>query len=75
MPVRIVAALLVLCLGIDLSVLNHAPQGPYFEQTLHTWEQGRFIRFNGVSQWLAWIWPYATLAYVLALLGRGGAKN
>jgi VanZ family protein len=74
-PVRIVAALLVLCLGIDLSVLNHAPQGPYFEQTLHTWEQGRFIRFNGVSQWLAWIWPYATLAYVLALLGRGGAKN
>ena len=42
-------------------------------QTLHAWEQGRFIRFNGVAQWLAWLWPYASLAYVLTLVTRADA--
>ncbi len=69
-PRRFNAALATLCLGIYLSVLNQASNGPYFEQTLHAWEQGRFIRFNGVVQWLAWVWPYATLIYVLILIGR-----
>ena len=69
-PRRVIAALAVLCLGVYLSVLNQAAIGPYFEQTMHAWEQGRFIRFNGVTQWLAWLWPYATLVYVLVLIGR-----
>lgn len=67
---RFSAALAILCLGIYLSIINQASNGPYFEQTLHAWEQGRFIRFNGVAQWLAWIWPYATLIYVLMLIAR-----
>ena len=69
-PRRVIAALAVLCVGVYLSVLNQAAIGPYFEQTMHAWEQGRFIRFNGVTQWLAWLWPYATLVYVLVLIGR-----
>jgi hypothetical protein len=69
-PRRISAALVLLASGICLGVLNQAPNGPYFEQTLHAWEQGRFIRFNGVAQWLAWLWPYATLLYVLSLVGK-----
>ena len=67
---RFSAALAILCLGIYLSIINQASNGPYFEQTLHAWEQGRFIRFNGVAQWLAWVWPYATLIYVLILIAR-----
>ena len=67
---RFSAALAILCLGIYLSIINQASNGPYFEQTLHAWEQGRFIRFNGVVQWLAWAWPYATLIYVLILIAR-----
>ncbi len=74
-PRRVSAALVLLGLGIFLSVLNQAPNGPYFEQTLHAWEQGRFIRFNGVAQWLAWLWPYATLVYVLALVSRRPSEN
>jgi hypothetical protein len=35
---------------------------------LQTWEQGRFIRFHGVVQWLGWLWPYAALLYVLVRL-------
>ncbi len=69
-PWRASAALVVLALGVLLSVLNQAPEGAYFAQTLQTWEQGRFIRFHGLAQWLGWLWPYATLAYVLSLIGQ-----
>ena len=72
-PRRLAAALALLALGVDLGLLNHASSGPYFEQTLHTWEQGQFIRFNGLAQWLSWLWPFATLVYVVARLsGREG---
>jgi VanZ family protein len=70
LPWRASAALLILALGVHLSVLNQAPEGAYFSQTLQTWEQGRFIRFHGLAQWLGWLWPYATLAYVLSLIGQ-----
>jgi VanZ family protein len=74
-PWRASAALLLLCLGIYLSLLNQAPESAYFAQTLHAWEQGRFIRFHGLAQWLGWLWPYATLVYVLSLIGSRDAKN
>ncbi len=71
LPRRGSAGLVLLCLGIYLSLLNQAPASPYFAQTLMAWEQGRFIRFHGVVQWLGWFWPYAALGYGLALiLGR-----
>ena len=75
LPHRVCAALVLLGVGIYLAVLNQAPTSPYFAQTLHTWEQGRFIRFNGLAQWLGWLWPYGTLVYVLALVGGRGTKN
>ena len=66
------AAFTLLALAIHLSLLNKAPASAYFWQTLQTWEQGRFIRFNGVIQWLGWLWPYATLWYVMARLSGPG---
>ena len=65
LPRRGCAAVLLLALAVHLSMLNQAPASAYFAQTLQTWEQGRFIRFNGLVQWLGWLWPYAALAYVL----------
>ena len=62
------AAFALLALAIHLSLLNQAPASAYFSQTLQTWEQGRFIRFHGLAQWLGWLWPYAALLYVLARL-------
>ena len=70
LPVRASAALVLLALGVDLSILNQAPESPYFSQTLQAWEQGRFIRFNGLAQWLGWIWPYAAGLVVLTQFGR-----
>jgi VanZ family protein len=74
-PWRASAALALLALGIYLSMLNQAPESPYFAQTLQAWEQGRFIRFNGLAQWLGWLWPYAALAYVLARIWAREPKN
>jgi hypothetical protein len=67
--------LLLLALAVHLSLLNQAPASAYFAQTLQTWEQGRFIRFNGLAQWLGWLWPYAALAYVLLRLSRRERKT
>lgn len=67
-PRRTSAALLLLTLCIHLSLLNQAPAGPYFAETLQIWEQGRFVRFNGLVQWVGWLWPYAALLYVLVRL-------
>lgn len=71
LPRRGCAALVLLALVVHLSLLNQAPASAYFAQTLQTWEQGRFIRFHGVVQWLGWLWPYATLAYVLVRVSTG----
>jgi VanZ family protein len=67
---RLCAALLLVALAVHLSLLNQAPESAYFAQTLATWEQGRFIRFHGLAQWLGWLCPFATLIYVLAALSR-----
>lgn len=74
-PTRACPSLVMLGLGLYLSILNQAPESPYFAQTLQEWEQGRFIRFNGLAQWLGWCWPYAVLAYVLSLIWRRDTKN
>ncbi len=71
-PRRLCAALLLVGLVLQLSLLNQAPESAYFAQTLATWEQGRFIRFHGLAQWLGWLWPFAVLAYVVAALSRRG---
>lgn len=52
----------------QLSVLNNASADAYFALTLQAWEQGRFIRFHGLIQWLGWLWPYALLLYLMRRL-------
>lgn len=69
-PRRGCAAMLLLALVVHLAVLNQAPASAYFTVTLQEWEQGRFIRFHGLAQWLGWLWPYAVLVYVVLRISR-----
>ena len=62
--------LLLALLLVHLALINQAPTNSYFDETLKTWEQGRFIRFNGLAQWLGWLWPYALVAEVMRRLAR-----
>ncbi|WCM88033.1 VanZ family protein [Acidovorax sp. NCPPB 3576] len=70
LPRRASAAVLLLLLMLQLNILNQAPTSAYFADTLQAWEQGRFIRFYGLGQWLGWLWPYATLVYVVQRVAR-----
>lgn len=74
-PGRGALALCLLALGIHLTLLNQAAVDPYFEQTRQVWEQGRFVRFNGLTQWLGWLWPFAALTYVLGRISAGAGRS
>jgi hypothetical protein len=61
---------LLLAVLVQQSVLNQSPESAYFAQTLQEWEQGRFVRFHGLVQWLGWLWPYAVMMLALVRLSR-----
>ncbi len=67
---RVCAVLTLVVLSLHLGLLNDAPTSAYFAQTLIDWEQGRFIRFYGIGQWLGWLWPFAALLYMLHRASR-----
>lgn len=75
LPRRGCLALLLVALVWQLSLVNMVPSTPYFAQTLQSWEQGRFIRFHGLAQWIGWVWPYAVLLLALAKLSRRDAAS
>ena len=75
LPQRACLALLAVALGAQLWLLNEAPLSAYDAANLQQWEQGRFIHFYGLAQWVGWLGPFATLAYALfRLFGRRHAS-
>ncbi|MDR0275098.1 MAG: VanZ family protein [Burkholderiaceae bacterium] len=70
LPAPVCAALLALALLAQLALLNTTPLNAYAASTLQQWEQGRFIHFHGLAQWVGWLWPYVTLAYLPVRLRR-----
>ncbi|QHE83802.1 VanZ family protein [Hydrogenophaga sp. BPS33] len=70
LPRRLCTVVMLLTLSVSLTLLNQAPDSPYFVQSLEAWEQGRFIRFHGLSQWLGWLWPFAALVFGLRAVAR-----
>ncbi|WP_349741659.1 VanZ family protein [Roseateles cavernae] len=53
-----------------IAMVSEAPTDPYLAQSLQAWEQGRFISFYGLAQWVGWLWPFGVLAWLLALLAQ-----
>ncbi|HSV70757.1 MAG TPA: VanZ family protein [Methylibium sp.] len=72
LPVRAAAALGLLVITTGVALVHGAPADAYYAASLQAWEQGRFVHLHGLAQWLGWLWPYATLAY---LVGRVAAKG
>ena len=69
LPRRLAPGLgLVVLTGLVVGVAQ-APADPYFAQSLQAWEQGRFVRFHGLAQWVGWLWPYAAMGWLLSRLG------
>jgi hypothetical protein len=72
---RACISLAMLAVVVHLSLLNPTPASAYFANTLQAWEQGRFIRFNGLAQWLGWLWPYAVVVYALLRVSRAQPRE
>lgn len=65
---RVAAALGLVVLSGLVALVAQAPADPYFADSLLAWEQGRFVRFHGLAQWVGWLWPYAAMAWLVARL-------
>lgn len=66
---RMAGALALVALTGLVVLVHLAPTDPYFADSLQGWEQGQFVRFHGLAQWVGWLWPYAALAWLLGRLG------
>lgn len=68
LPRRLVMGLALIALAALVVLVSRAPTDPYFAANLQSWEQGRFVRFHGLAQWIGWGWPFAAMAWLLARL-------
>ena len=75
LPVRIAPLVGLMVLTGLVVVIAQAPADPYYAQSLHAWEQGRFIRFHGAAQWVGWLWPYLAMAYLMTRAGTSQADS
>jgi VanZ family protein len=66
---RMAAALALVALTALVALVAQAPADPYFAESLQGWQQGRFIRFHGLAQWVGWLWPYAAGVWLLMRVG------
>ena len=68
-------ALCGLALMTATALVNLGPENPYLAYSLAIWRQGHFLNFNGLTRLVSTLWPFAALAYVLAVAARGrGAR-
>ena len=65
-----IAIQILLALVLQTLLLNHASTDVYADLAVQQWEQGRFVRFYGLTQWLGWIWPYLLGVFVTLMLLR-----
>jgi hypothetical protein len=67
---RVAGALGFAALAVLVTLVARAPADPYYAASLQGWEQGRFIRFHGLAQWVGWLWPYAAMVWLLGRMAR-----
>lgn len=66
---KFAAGLALVVITAATALVAQSPADPYFAQSLHSWEQGRFIRFHGLAQWIGWSWPYIAILWLLTRIG------
>jgi VanZ family protein len=69
MPRRLIVGLGLVVITAGVLLVAQVPADPYVAQSLQRWEQGRFIRFHGLAQWVGWWWPFAAGLWLLTRLG------
>lgn len=67
LPASLRVALAGAALMAGTALVNLTPPNPYSEAALAAWRQGHFFNFNGLTRWMASLWPFVTLPYLIAL--------
>ena len=62
--------LIAMALMSGTVLVNLAPPNPYSMAALATWRQGHFLNFNGLTRWVATLWPFLTLPFLLLIVRR-----
>ncbi len=70
LPRGLAAGLGLMVLTGLITAVTQAPDDPFFAQSLQSWEQGQFVRFHGLAQWLGWLWPFAAIGWLFTRLAR-----
>jgi hypothetical protein len=70
LPRRLSASLGLVVITAGVMLTAQVPVDPYVADSLQAWEQGKFIRFHGLAQWLGWLWPYAAGLWLLLRAGQ-----
>ena len=65
-PGMVAASALLLAGGVIL--VNIAPDNPYLEAAVQTWQHGHFLSFSGLTRVVSTLWPALACAYLMWLL-------
>ena len=56
--------LIVIAVTFSTLVVNFAPPNPYYLAIVQEFNPGRFLNFNGLTQLISAVWPFAVIAYM-----------
>lgn len=74
LPRRLIAAMGLMALSCLTTWINSmGASDPFYALSLQSWEQGTFIRFFGLAQWVGWLWPYAAILWLLSRVAQRDA--
>jgi VanZ family protein len=75
-PQRALLRLALLSVVVQLVAVNVVPDNPYHANWLQGWRPGRLAHFSAAADWIAALWPYALLLWLLGrVLARGGRPS
>ena len=75
LPRPILAVLAAILLLAAAMMVNLVPENPYHLSTLPQWQQGQFLNFNGLTSFVALLWPVGAVAWALRVADQRPARG
>jgi VanZ family protein len=70
LPRAVLAVVVVLLLGAAVMLVNLVPENPYHNSSLPEWQQGQFLNFDGLTSFVALLWPFCAMLWAGSSLRR-----
>ena len=48
-----------------VALINVAPENPYIQASIQTWQRGHFLSFNGTTRLVFSVWPFLAVGYLV----------